>query len=112
MRNIKTILFKIQNMEIDKVQSFDIVRGSKGFINDVQFEEDLISKVEVAKLVFEKRYPESVFIKLYSGNFKLGTIVADEDYVLEIEEYSFPTFRIRKAEYYDYKKVELSENHE
>ncbi|MCT8978683.1 hypothetical protein N4T77_19005 [Clostridium sp. CX1] len=107
MINYKTILLKVKDMEADKVQSFEIAQGSEGNINGVYLNRNLISRVDVIKRESSGMLPESVFIKLYSGNFELGTIVSTEDYVLQLNEDDLsPKFYIREAKSYDYRNLE------
>lgn len=107
MGDNKTILFKLKDMELDKIQSFDVVSGSEGYVNGVIFDKNIISRIEVKKYPStESSDTEDFFITLFMGNLKLGTLVAHEDHVLELYQCSlFPSFTIRKAGSFDYREV-------
>jgi hypothetical protein len=104
------ILLKLDT-EVDKIQSFDLIKGSTISANGIIYEKDIISRVEVVKREFSDSSCKTFFIHLFMGNFQLGSIVAGEDYIIEVDnDKAFPRYDIRKAEYFDYKDLGIQED--
>jgi len=65
---------------VPKVYQFP--SNSKVTINDFQLKKDRISMVEVTKL---KDLPDTIFVTLYTRFTEIGTVVAQESYVIDLE---------------------------
>lgn len=74
-------IFKVEDVEIDRPKIFDVSKVSEVIVNHFHFMENQISRIEVEKI---KEYPDTIFINLYSGNMKIGDVVAKDPYVLDI----------------------------
>lgn len=74
-------VFKAENIEVDKPKIFEVPRGSEVIVNHVHLMKNGVSRMEAEKI---KEYPDTIFINLYSGNMKIGDVVAKDPYVLNI----------------------------
>lgn len=76
-------IFSPESIEADKSKNFEVLRGSEVIVDHFHFMENQISRIEVKKI---KKYQDTIFINLYSGNMRIGHVVAKEKaYVLEID---------------------------
>lgn len=77
-------------------------------LDEVRFQKNIISKIEVFRFEGDKR--SSIFVELYLGNIELATFITEKDIVV-IKEYNGTTngekeldsIRIREVEDYDTK---------
>lgn len=75
-------IFEVEKIEVGKPQVFDIPEGSKVTVNHFQLKKDKVSRVEVEKI---KDLPNTIFITLSGNGKEIGTVVADQSYVLDLE---------------------------
>jgi hypothetical protein len=76
-------IFRPENIEIDRPKVFEVPRGGEVIIDHFHFMENQISRIEVKKI---EDCQDTIFINLYSGNIRIGHVVAkNEDYVLDID---------------------------
>ena len=96
------ILLIFKDLEIDKSSYVNCESGSTVNINNVIFEEGLISQIKFIKHHFPDS-SDSLFIEAFMGNIKLITLIVKNDYLVDIDRYSIrPYYYIRKAGKYDY----------
>lgn len=76
-------IFRPENIEIDRPKVFEVPRGGEVIIDHFHFMENQISRIEVKKI---EDCQDTIFINLYSGNMRIGHVVAkNEVYVLDID---------------------------
>lgn len=98
-------LYIPKDMQDDTKYPFELVENSKLLVNGMQFSEGIITKVS-----FEKYKPDDgrirIFIHIYMGNIKIGTVISDRGLVIRKEKTSFSTdyYYVNEATEYDFKK--------
>lgn len=75
-------IFKIEDVKPGVPKAYEFPKDSKVTINDFQLKKDRVAQVEVTKL---KDLPDTIFVTLYSKFTEIGTVVAHESYVLDLE---------------------------
>lgn len=99
-------LFVLKDMKVDEVHAFDLESKSDLRINDIMYSDNIVSKVEFIRHEFSTG--PALFIHIFMGNLRVGTIVSsEEDYVLK-KNCQRLYYEIRKAEKYDYSEKEIN----
>ena len=75
-------IFKMEDVKPGVPKVYQFPSNSKVTINDFQLKKDRISMVEVTKL---KDLPDTIFVTLYTRFTEIGTVVAQESYVIDLE---------------------------
>lgn len=75
-------IFKLDDVKTGVPKVYQFPKGSKVTINNFQLKKDQIAIVEVSKL---KDLPDTIFVTLYSKFTEIGTVVAEESYVVDLE---------------------------
>ncbi|ADL52166.1 hypothetical protein [Clostridium cellulovorans] len=97
----KSVLFKVVEMKVDEVHSFEIGQSVQVSVNGNRFSQKIVSRIEVVKREFDDK--ANIFIDIFMGNLNLCTVIAREDYILDIYEgSSYKDYVLRKAEDFDY----------
>lgn len=94
-------LLKYADIKLDVLESYDVSAMASVTLNNVTFEEGLISKINFIKHT-PKDGSNNLFITLYMGNINVATVVTTNDYVIEQDNGKYPSYWIREAEKYDY----------
>ncbi|AZV58382.1 hypothetical protein [Clostridium sp. AWRP] len=76
-------VLKVEKIGVDKPRNFGVPYGTEVTVNHFHFMENQISRIEVKKI---EDCQDTIFINLYSGNMRIGHVVAKgKDYVLDID---------------------------
>ena len=75
-------IFKVEEIQAGEPRAYNFPANSKVAINNLQLRKDQIAEVEVTKL---KDLPDTIFVTLYTRFTEIGTVVAHESYVLDLE---------------------------
>ena len=75
-------IFRIEDVKPGVPKVYQFPSNSKVTINDFQLRKDQIAEVEVTKL---KDLPDTIFVTLYTRFTEIGTVVAHESYVIDLE---------------------------
>jgi len=98
---IDTILFKLKDMKVNEIHSFDIRENQIVSINRNRFSEKTISRVEIVKYSFEGM-KDSIFITAFMGNLKLCSFITTKDCIVDIDKMgAFEYYEISKVESFD-----------
>lgn len=88
-----------KELEIRIAKSYNVKADFHVLLNGVVFKSGIVSRVEFVKHSFKDE--DNLFITLYMGHIEVCTAMTNDDHVIE-EDDSINTFRIRKAERFDY----------
>jgi hypothetical protein len=76
------LIFKVEDVKPGVPKVYQFPSNSKVTINDFQLKKDRVAQVEATKL---KDLPDTIFITLYTRFTEIGTVVAHESYVIDLE---------------------------
>ncbi|MHC6178628.1 hypothetical protein ACYUJ6_02040 [Clostridium sp. JNZ X4-2] len=92
-------IFEVEKIQAGELLSFNIPANSKVIVNHFQLKKDKVSRVEVEKI---KDLPNTIFITLSGNGKEIGTVVAEQSYVLDLEvDQGMKYYDIRPAGKYD-----------